>query len=242
MKFFENFRVNSHDVDACGVIRTSALLKYMQESANLQCIQDGPSNDELRERGYGFVVSRMSVSIYEKLGAYDRISVASWPCESKGFTFVRCYEVRRGDTLIAEAYSTWALLNLETRRPCRVTEITEGYLTGEFEPAVELDMPARIKIPDGSAMALCGEYTVSYRDIDVNRHMNNTVYADMLCGFLPMEGKKVISFLISYQNEAPQNETLKVYTSTTGDGTYFIRTVRDDGKTNVEAEIMLEDI
>jgi len=242
MKFFENFRVNSHDVDACGVLRPSAMLKYMQESANLQCMQDGPSNDELRARGYGFVVSRMSVSVYEQLGAYDEISVASWPCESKGFTFVRCYEVRKGDMLIAEAYSTWALLNLNTRRPCRVTEIAEGYLTGEFEPVVELDTPARIKMPDNSDMALCGEYTVSYRDIDVNRHMNNTVYLDLICGFLPMEKKKVISFLISYQNEAPLGETLKIYTSSAEEGTYFIRTVRGDGKINVEAEIMLEDI
>ncbi len=242
MKWFETFKINSHDVDSSGVLRPSALLKYMQETADLQCLHDGPSNDELRARGYGFVVSRMSVSIYESLGKRDEVSVASWPCESKGYTFVRCYEVRMGDTLIAEAYSTWALLNLETHRPCRVTEIQEGYLTGEFEPAVELDMPARIKIPDEPGMALCGEYTVSYRDIDVNRHMNNTVYADLLCGFLPMEGKKVISLLISYQNEAPIDETLKVYTSTTGDGTYFLRTVRGDGKTNVEAEIMLEDI
>ncbi len=242
MKWTESFTVNTHDTDPSGMIRTGALLKYMQETANLQCRGVGPSNEELRKRGFGFVVSRMALSIYKDIKAYDVISVSSWPCESRGFTFNRCYEVKINGELAAEVSSAWALMNLETRRPCRVTEMAEGYLSGEYFPPVELDVPIRIRLPEESSIMLSGEYTVSYRDADVNRHMNNTVYADMLCGFLPMDGKKVISFSISYQNEAPLGENLKVYTSVSADGTCYLKTVREDGKTNVEAEILLEDI
>ena len=34
-------------------------------------------------------------------------------------------------------------------------------------------------------LSLVGEHTVEYSDVDVNRHLNNTKYPDMLCGFLP---------------------------------------------------------
>jgi hypothetical protein len=46
---------------------------------------------------------------------------------------------------------------------------------------------------------------------------------------------------ISYISEAPLGETLKIY-SGISDGVYYVRTVRESGQTNVEAEIMLEAI
>ena len=242
MKWTEKFTINTHDADSSGVLRTGALLKYMQETANLQCRNTGPSNEELRDRGLGFIVSRMALSVYKKINPYDEITVTSWPCGGRGYTFNRCYDVRINGELAAEASSAWALINIETHRPCRVTDMAEGYLSGEHAPSVEIDVPLRIKLPEENSVSLVGEYTVSYRDIDVNRHMNNTVYADMLCGFLPMEGKKVVSLCINYQNEAPLGEVLKVYTSVSDDGTCYLRTQREDGKINVEAEILLENI
>ena len=57
-----------------------------------------------------------------------------------------------------------------------------------------------------------------------------------------MEGMRVIKLEINYISEAPLGEALKIYMGSAGDGTYYFRTVRSSGKTNVEAEIMLEEI
>ncbi|MBP3378991.1 MAG: hypothetical protein J6L96_09590 [Clostridia bacterium] len=46
---------------------------------------------------------------------------------------------------------------------------------------------------------------------------------------------------ISYVSEAPLGETLKIY-SGVSDGVYYVRTKRENGQVNVEAEIMLEAI
>ena len=86
-----------------------------------------------------------------------------------------------------------------------------------------------------------GTYTVSYADTDQNRHMNNTRYADMYASFLPMEGMRIRSLSISYLAEAPMGEVLRVF-RVFKDGVYYLRTVRADGKTNTEAEIILEKI
>ena len=51
MKWSEPIKVNSHDTDYNGVLRAGGVLKYMQEAANMQLHELGPSNDELMEKG-----------------------------------------------------------------------------------------------------------------------------------------------------------------------------------------------
>ena len=85
--------------------------------------------------------------------------------------------------------------------------------------------------------------TVELFTVDINRHINNTRYGDILCGYIPeIIGSRVIQFEINYISEAPLGETVKVYMAKDDDGNYFFRTVRDGGKTNVEAEMMIEKI
>ena len=57
-----------------------------------------------------------------------------------------------------------------------------------------------------------------------------------------MAGNRVIQFEINYISEAPLSETIKVYMAKGEEGTYFFRTVRDGGETNIEAEMMIEKI
>ena len=63
----------------------------------------------------------------------------------------------------------------------------------------------------------------------------------MYATFLPMDGKRIRSLSISYRAEAPMGETLRVLRAYE-DGVYYLRTVREDGKTNTEAEIVLAEI
>lgn len=239
MKWIEPYRVNSHFTDACGVVRASSLLKYMQETANLQMLTLGPSNYQLRDMGYAFVISRLSMSFYKPVYAHENIVVQSWSCESRGTTYNRCYRILRDDMIIAEAASVWALLRIADRRIMRVGEIGFNF---EPDPALELDTPHRIKIPDGATLKLVGERSVVYSDLDMNNHINNTNYPDILCDFLPdMSGKRVISMCLSFVSEAVLGDTLKVYCAEY-DGVYYMRTLKSSGTVNVEAEIMLESI
>ena len=55
MKWTETFRINSHDCDPAGCVRASLILRYMQETANLQLQNLGPTGDELAELASEFV-------------------------------------------------------------------------------------------------------------------------------------------------------------------------------------------
>lgn len=237
MKWTENYRVNSHDCDENGRARPSAVLRYMQETANLQLHTLGPTDTELLASDRAFILSRLNMSLYVPLHAYEEITVSTWACESHGATFNRCYEIRRNGEIVAEAATVWGLIGISDHKIYRVEDIELPF--GTDEP-LELDSPKRVRIPREYNMVLRGEKTVVYGDIDKNRHMNNTNYPDMLCEFIPeIEKKQILSIGIAFAAEAKRGENLKIYTAES-DGTYYFRTVRNDGTVNVEAVIMAE--
>ncbi len=240
MMWSGEYIVGANDVDGNRVVSASHILRYMQDAANWQMERSGLSYDTLfTERGLAFVLAGMRLSAYAPIYSHQTITVQSWPCPSRGMTFLRCYRILRENLVIAEATSTWALVGVQDKKLHRVSEMGDIY---GAEPPLALDFPGRMKLPDGLSWSLVGEHTVTYADIDMNGHMNNTRYPDMLCGFLgSMQGKRVISMVLHFQSEAPLGETLKVYCAS-ADGTYYLRTVRANGATNVAAEILLEDI
>ena len=81
-----------------------------------------------------------------------------------------------------------------------------------------------------------------YSDVDMNMHMNNTRYLDMLWNYIPeITGRKVTSMSIRYMAEAPINEDIEIYMAP-GDaaGRWYFKT-EVDGKTNIEAIFTTEE-
>jgi acyl-ACP thioesterase len=241
MIYTEEYRINSHDCDLNGNVKPSAILRYMHETANLQLKKYGPSNDELRQENKAFILSKINLSFYSTLQSFDIIRVETWAAESKGVSFYRCSRVFKGQDLIAEMVAVFALVNTKEGRLCKVSDITFGF---ETESAMlELDLPARFRIPEDTDMRLLGEYTVRYSDTDMNMHMNNANYLDVFCDYLPNNRhNRIITAVINYQAEAPLDCTVKIYRGHDDDGAYYFRTVRDDGKVNTESFIMTDRI
>lgn len=239
MKHTEFFKINSHDTDYNGILRPSCVMRYMQETANLQLNSYHPNLYELNEDNKSFLLGRSSMSVYAPLHNFEDIKVETWACEGKGVTFLRCGRIYRDDVIVAEIITNWALVDRVNQRFLRHGEIEFGF--GTDEP-LELDMPRRINIPAELKLSLVGERTIYYGDVDLYGHMNNTNYPDMLCAFLPaMKDKMVVRCSISFLHDAPLGETLKIYLASDTD-TYYFRTVKEDGTVNIEAELILEDI
>ncbi|MBE6656230.1 MAG: hypothetical protein E7609_05120 [Ruminococcaceae bacterium] len=239
MKWRNEYTVDSHDLDYNGVARASVLMRYMQESANAQCRRFGPSLESLRdEKGLAFLLSRFSAGFYTTVYPYDNIIAETWGVESRGFSFNRCYRLWRGDCVVAEATAVWALVDIENRRPIRVTEYTPGF---SYDEMLTLDTPARIVFPNTLPLRLVSEHTVSYAETDQNMHLNNTRYSDMLCNACHMKGQRIYRMNLNFLNEARLGETINIYSVHHGESDYF-RTLRADGKVNVEAQIIFGEL
>ncbi len=237
MKWTEKYRVNNLDTDLNGILSLSGILRYMQDTAFCHMEAAKPSYEDLFNEGKAFFINRMTLSIYKAIRSHDEIEVETWAAESSGLSFMRCFRVLSGGEIAAEAVTAWSLYNYFDKKFIRVSDFESGYGTDEMP---ELDFRKMLRIPKELELSLVGEHTVRYRDVDMNRHMNNTVYGDLLCGYLAdMEEKQVIKFDINYRNEAPLGETVKVYMKSDGDGTCYFRT-QCEGRVNAEALIMTD--
>lgn len=237
MRYSTQFTVLSYDLGYNDEIRPTALCRYLQEAASRNMRVEGPSYPELLAQGYSFLLSRLNVQQYLPLYADDVITVQTWAYTPPrvGAAFPRYYQLYRGEELIAEAATIWALLNLETGELCRTDAVELHY--GEDEP---LDLNTRLRIP-AVEWETVGTREIRYSDVDGNNHMNNTHYADMLCDFLPNpHAVRVTALQIHYVNEAPFGEVLTVRRAMTeedGHPVAYFETLRSDGAVNVRARI-----
>ena len=237
--YTQKYNTLNHDADINGILRPTAIQRYMQETANRQLRDCGPSYEELWKSGKAFILSRMAVNIYRPIKQYEDIDVATWPSDSdKGVAFNRCYAIYAGGEEIARGVGVWALVEIETKKLLRVDEVDLSNLEAGSVHSVE---GLRFRIPK-EGMTEVGKHTVTYNLVDCNMHMNNTRYADLVWGYLPeLKNKRVKTLDLFYVSEAPLGEKLEVFGGFSGDG-YYVKTVRSDGKVNIQAYVEWYDI
>ena len=237
MKFTKNYTTRWHDTDANRIVRPTQLLVYMQETSNAHLDSMGHNLDTLRdEHSLAFLLSKTKLAIYAPLYSAENITVHTFTAESRGFAFNRFYQIFRGEELIAAADTTWALIDLNTKKLCRTDSIDLGF---EHEPSIDIGLPPRFRVGHNDELELLAERNIVYSDLDYNMHMNNTKYADMLCDFMPIEDvPRIKGISISYLHEAAYKDTLQIYGIRSGEK-YSFRTVNQNGDTGIEAEIIL---
>ncbi len=239
MKFSYDFKVSSQETDLNGIASATAVMRYMQETANLGHEDYGPTMDELRKSGKAFILSRAALDIYKPLYAQDKITVTSWLNEARGYGYNRSTVIERNGEKIAAMMAFWGAIDIEKRQPIRVEEIKLGF--GTDDDKLEVASPMRFRL-NGVDFSELGDYKVVYGDCDQNIHLNNTNYPRIFSGFIPnMLGKRVTHLSINYQHEARLGASFKVYGAENG-GAFLFKTVLEDGNVGSEARIVLSNV
>lgn len=240
MFYSEKYTVTSHNVDVNDNLRPTMVAQFMQETANHHMRDRKPSYYDLFAVGKSFIVTRMAIETYEQIHQYDNIEVKTWRCPEKAATFIRCFLIERDGKVCARAYTEWAVANRNTGKLCRAGEVDiSNYETGE---PLEMSIPVRFRFPKDTTWERVGTKRVMYSDVDMNMHMNNTRYLDMLWNYIPeITGRKVTSMSIRYMAEAPINEDIEIYMAP-GDaaGRWYFKT-EVGGRTNIEAIFTTEE-
>lgn len=233
--YSKKIEVDIHDVDFNGVARLSSLMKYIQGAAQSQLTDNGKSYENLKAMKRAFILSHIKLEFRESVHAYERLEAETFPCDSHGYTFLRCYLLKKQGRTIGRAVSAWALIDTDSHALVPVRDFELG-----LETASPLDLSlTRIAMP--TELKKLGEYTVVYSDLDQNNHMNNTRYPDMYSNFLPLKDRRIDEITISYLNEATSGERLTVEGAAVGDR-FYIRSIKENGKINTEAELHITEI
>ncbi len=240
MKWTESYKVKFHDTNSNEILSVSGILKFMQETGMLHMLGVRPSYRDLLNQDKALILSSIRINLYSPICSYDDIKVTTWATGSRGFTTYRSFQVFKGDEIMAEANTIWALVSVSEKKLVKISEV--DFSNFEPEPQLELDLPSKVRIPSELKLSLVGEYTVRYCDTDINHHINNTNYPDMFFNYLPRpESKLVKSIAVSYINDAKCGDNLKFYMAKT-DGKYYMRSVHEDGRINAEVEFIIENL
>jgi len=172
-KMIETHILKSYQCDRYGFMRPIMLMNELQGLAGKHADMLGAGRDVCFSKGVAWVVTHMFIDIIEMPTAKEKLVYSTWPSVSGAVRSERDFEIRdENGNLKIRAISQWVLIDLQTRRPVRITDyfpewtgLPERIWDREFNKCEDF-------IPTKSHVMAC-----RFDDIDVNQHINNAVYA-----------------------------------------------------------------
>lgn len=178
------FTVQPYEADQHNYARPVALLNYLQSAAGVHAARLGVAVSDLRKSGHTWVLSRVHLAMERYPRGGRTVRVRTWPATRDRLFTVRDFQLFDTDAvLIGRATTSWAVLNLETRRPVKLADVLPQYpinperslhdTFGTLPQLENFDYELRLPVLRG--------------DLDINRHVNNTVYAGWALETIPEE-------------------------------------------------------
>lgn len=241
----KKFRVDYGDADYYKKLKMSALFNYFQDVASLHAENLGLGVESLQEsQGVTWVLVKILVRIDRFPSLNEEITVESWPIEPKKLEFERDFFVRDIEgNIIGKAISSWVIMDVGTRE-IRRTELFPGRFP-PFNPVRALE--GRMgKIKANGHLQKVYEKVISYSDIDINGHLNNSKYIDYItdCFSIQRHGQYTVdSIQVSYISEALAGDKITFFKdiSTLDEGIVYVEGVDDNsGKVYFKACITVK--
>lgn len=230
----ETHKVRISEIDQNGSMSFEALLNLMQEIAWNSSERIGFSVYNLLEKGLTWVVNRMQFHIKEYPKHREKITVQSWASGVDRLFTYRDYQVfdERGEKIV-RGTSAWLIIDIEKRKHVS----TAGNFDLKFPEGIEqLPMDKskirKIELPDN--IADYTRVTVGYSDIDVNKHTNNSRYADWaLAHYYQQIGKirKPLYIDMVFKGESLLGDELSVFSDLSAEGEAII-SIKNETKKN----------
>jgi acyl-CoA thioester hydrolase len=120
MKVFEHsLKVHPEDIDEMDHINNVVYVRWVQEVAAAHWNHHAPLS--LKEK-YAWVVLRHEIDYKNPGYLMDKISGTTWVGDHNGARFDRYVKITAGTRILAEAKTTWCLLDAKKLRPTRIPE------------------------------------------------------------------------------------------------------------------------
>jgi len=216
-------RLCSYDFDRDKGLKASACLRLMQEAGVRHLTAAGLGYEALYAQGGVFVLTRLGLKMMKKPALESAVCIHTWTRRTKGVQYFRNFQFTNdAGEVIIEAGAYWVLVDTENRRVLRPgsIDLPMAYMADETVASVD---PPKLIAPDDLLAA--GVRVVRYSDLDYNGHVNNAVYADMVCDVL---GRNVSEMTLVFAGEALRDDEIALQTAKYGDG-IFVRGIHGRG-------------
>ena len=237
MKYNYEYEIKYQEVDGRKRLRLFNLENYLLEVAGTVADELGFGIAVLHPRGLTWILTRLSVEMYELPTHCERVRFETWIESNAHMLSTRNFRIYSGDRLIGICKTVWAILDLQKREIVNYFDdpIFENTIDGEV-----LEMPrvrmTTIPEPTGSM-----PHKIVYSDIDYNGHCNSCRYLQaMTDAYLPDYYGKKVRLDINYSKEAMLGEEMQIYYLVTDDGVQY-QMKNEAGETSCSAKLSIGD-
>jgi acyl-CoA thioester hydrolase len=120
--FTHRFVVADSDIDELGHAGNVIWVRWVNEAAGAHSMSVGLDFETYKSMGFLWVVRRHEIEYLGAALAGQELAAVTWVDSQRGATSLRRTLFHRGSdrALLARAATTWALVNVETRKPLRI--------------------------------------------------------------------------------------------------------------------------
>lgn len=241
-KYKATKRIPSFDVDMSSTLKPVSFLNFAQEAANIHADYIGVGWDSMQTTRKAWVLARMHV-IFHRLPKWrEIINFQSWHKGAAGFQYLRDFMMfnEQGDEKLISATTSWLVIDIDTRRLAKFTELAELEDKNIVEDAIAEPAP-KITMPRGVEPINVATHQVNYSDLDMVGHVNNVKYTEWAMNIVELEvttTKHLKELIINFNNEIKAGDTVELYrhSETADDGSlvYYIEGKVNDKSSFVE--------
>ncbi len=206
-KYSMPFTVTLYDAGPGGHIKIPMLFSYFQGVTGAHAQSIGFGGGDILRKGYAWVISRYRLSVTKLPKLFDKFTITTWRSGESGNFAVREFVIKdENGIILMQATSSWMLINYIKKEPVSPSELLPGYpinperaLLDNFSPIPEISEPQYKK-----------EFVVRRSDLDMNNHVNNSIYSSWIleAGEDMNEGRELKDIILNFKGEARYGETV----------------------------------
>ncbi len=224
LTLYSNFKISSADTDMFLRVRLGGVVNLLIQSAINSAESLGFGFKGLRKQQLYWVLSRMTLEIYQPMTWNQDVEVETWPKTLDGLLYMRDYIIRdKAQNIIARATAGWLAIDAETKKP-KILDAVEAEMFVHLKEKHALqESPVKLSAtPEGDEF----DVKSSYFDFDLNRHVTSTRYVDWMMDTFTIDFHK---------NHFPKKISVNFMKETLpGDMLHIIRSSQDGLQFNFE--------
>ncbi len=235
-------KVEPFHVDFRGRMFLGILGNHMLNAAGRHSHRRGWGITELNEAHHTWVLSRLSIEMNEMPQQYETVRIDTWVEGVMRLFTHRNFAILRPDgTPYGYARSVWAMIDMETRKPCDLLQLYNGdilnYVVSEEENVCPIEGHSRLRLKEPQ---LCRSIDTYYSDVDINGHINSIKYIEHILDLFPrqrFEQQSIRRFEIAYKTEAYLGDRLDFYIQQEDEDTVDVEVRKSDGEVACQARV-----
>lgn len=221
LKYEITTKLRTSDYDKYDRIKMYSILDVFQDLAGDHAEELNIGYSLMKEKKLIWVLVSQEVRIVGNVPYGKEVTLRTWPAEKGRADFIRYYEIETdcGDSVV-EAISKWVVVNYETRRIERASEVN---YEGEIYSKKPFDGINKLKVNIPHTKQFLKSYKVLNDDIDHNGHMNNANYVKLIYNSIELSKDNYIKNIhIDYLKEAMLGDTIDLYSFEDIENTYYV--------------------